>query len=150
MTIQGIHGSFHEMKSLQYFMHPIEMNKYLTRPNLIKRIFNRVNDFGVIAVEKPTRQVKGSNKTSLCFSINQHGGCLTTTHKLLVENKIDLTNRQSLPIVNQIWEHYFHDDIIFTEYHRYRSTLEQVRQRVSSLKRINQYTQGKIVSQIKP
>lgn len=107
---------------------------------------NKENYTRFLVLEKKPQQLEGSNKASLCFSVDHQVGSLASTLKILAENGIDLTMLQSLPMVGRSWEYYFHADITFTDYHRYRSTLEQVRQRVNSLQLIGEYPQGKVVS----
>ncbi|HUW07292.1 MAG TPA: prephenate dehydratase [Williamwhitmania sp.] len=106
---------------------------------------NKENYTRFLIVEKKPQQLEGANKASLCFSVDHQVGSLATTLKILAENGIDLTMLQSLPMVGRSWEYYFHADITFTNYNRYRSTLEQVRQRVNSLQLIGEYPQGKVV-----
>lgn len=107
---------------------------------------NKENYTRFLILQKRAQPLERSNKASICFAVNHQVGSLYSTLQIFAQNDINLSMLQSLPMVGRSWEYYFHADLTFSDYERYRRTLEQVRQRVNSLQLIGEYPQGKVVS----
>jgi len=79
------------------------------------------------------------NKASLVFALPHEEGSLAKILTILAFYNINLTKIQSLPIVGQEWEYLFYIDVMFSDYTRYRQSLEAFRPLSSRLKILGEY-----------
>ena len=73
------------------------------------------------------RDVRKTNKSSIVFSVSHEKGRLSQVLSVLSFYDINMTKIQSLPIIGHEWEYLFYVDITFTDYARYRQSIEAIR-----------------------
>ena len=54
---------------------------------------------------------------------------------------MNLTKIQSLPIIGHEWEYRFYIDLTFTDYHRYRQSLDAVMPLINDFKNLGEYVE---------
>ena len=67
-----------------------------------------------------------SNKATIVFSLPHNEGSLSQVLSIFSFYKINLTKIQSLPIIGREWEYLFYVDVIFTDYLRFRQSIDAV------------------------
>ena len=67
------------------------------------------------------------NKASLIFTLPHTNGSLSKVLTILSFYDINLTKIQSLPIIGREWEYRFYVDITFSDYTRYKQSLEAIK-----------------------
>ena len=101
--------------------------------------------FLIVSDEENYRQhihQKTIDKSSLCFVLPHQQGRLSEVLSVLSFYKINLTKIQSLPIVGQEWEYLFYVDVHFTNYEKYRQSLDAIRPLLSELTILGEYEKG--------
>lgn len=83
------------------------------------------------------------NKSSLVFALPHSEGSLSRVLSVLSFYDINLTRIQSLPIVGSEWHYQFYIDLTFTDYQRYKQSIEAIRPLVADLKILGEYRKGK-------
>ena len=83
------------------------------------------------------------NKSSLVFVLPHSEGSLSRILSVLSFYGINLTRIQSLPIIGREWEYQFYIDLTFTDYHRYKQSIEAIMPLVADLKILGEYSKGK-------
>ncbi len=91
-----------------------------------KRNFTR---FLIIAEPKLAEELtKGVvlNKSSLVFTLPHEEGSLAKVLSILSFYHVNLTKIQSLPIIGEEWKYQFYINLTFSDYTRYRQSLEAI------------------------
>ena len=88
------------------------------------------------------RQRGQSNKATIVFSLPHNEGSLSQVLSIFSFYKINLTKIQSLPIIGREWEYLFYVDVIFSDYLRFRQSLEAVSPLLGELKILGEYVEG--------
>ncbi len=83
------------------------------------------------------------NKSSLVFVLPHTEGSLSRVLSVLSFYDVNLTRIQSLPIIGREWEYQFYIDLTFTDYHRYKQSIEAIMPLVANLKVLGEYSKGK-------
>ena len=83
------------------------------------------------------------NKSSLVFVLPHNKGSLSRVLSVLSFYDINLTRIQSLPIIGREWEYQFYIDLTFSDYHRYKQSIEAIMPLVADLKVLGEYSKGK-------
>ncbi|MDD2475586.1 MAG: prephenate dehydratase [Dysgonamonadaceae bacterium] len=83
------------------------------------------------------------NKSSLVFVLPHSEGSLSRILSVLSFYGINLTRIQSLPIIGREWEYQFYIDLTFSDYNRYKQSIEAIMPLVANLKVLGEYKQGK-------
>lgn len=83
------------------------------------------------------------NKSSLVFVLPHSEGSLSRVLSVLSFYGINLTRIQSLPIIGREWEYQFYIDLTFTDYDRYKQSIEAIMPLVANLKILGEYSKGK-------
>ena len=83
------------------------------------------------------------NKSSLVFVLPHSEGSLSRILSVLSFYGINLTRIQSLPIIGREWEYQFYIDLTFSDYHRYKQSIEAIMPLVADLKILGEYSKGK-------
>lgn len=88
---------------------------------------------------------KNSNidKSSLVFVLPHSEGSLSRVLSVLSFYGVNLTRIQSLPIIGSEWEYQFYIDLTFSDYHRYKQSIEAIIPLVADLKLLGEYSKGK-------
>lgn len=80
-----------------------------------------------------------TDKSSLVFTLPHEEGSLSQVLSIFTFYKINLTKIQSLPIVGREWEYLFYIDVTYTDYLRFRQSIEAVRPLTKQLKILGEY-----------
>ncbi len=123
-----------ELYNLEVLASGIETNK---------RNFTR---FLVLAQEQMLAELQKNNnidKSSLVFVLPHSEGSLSRVLSVLSFYGINLTRIQSLPIIGREWEYQFYIDLTFSDYHRYKQSIEAIMPLVADLKILGEYSKGK-------
>ena len=83
------------------------------------------------------------NKASLKFVLKHEMGTLGEVLILLAKHKVNLSKIQSLPIMDRPWEYAFFADLIFEDYQEYKNAIQDIKEKVSSLKILGEYKANK-------
>lgn len=83
------------------------------------------------------------NKSSLVFSLPHNEGSLSQVLSVLSFYNMNLTKIQSLPIVGREWEYLFYVDLTFSDYMRYRQSIDAIMPLIKDLKILGEYAIGK-------
>ena len=86
------------------------------------------------------------NKSSLVFVLPHSEGSLSRVLSVLSFYGVNLTRIQSLPIIGSEWEYQFYIDLTFSDYHRYKQSIEAIMPLVANLKVLGEYSKGKNIS----
>lgn len=108
-----------------------------------KRNFTR---FLILAQGDMLREVQKENhinKSSLVFVLPHNEGSLSQVLSVLSFYNINLTRIQSLPIIGAEWEYQFYIDLTFTNYNRYRQSIDAIMPLISKLKVLGEYREEK-------
>lgn len=92
--------------------------------------------------KKASAPVIAINKASLSFKVPHEAGHLSQILQVLSAYDMSLSKIQSLPIVGQEWQYFFHVDLEFDEYERYLQALAAVRPLLTELKVLGEYPRG--------
>lgn len=83
------------------------------------------------------------NKSSLVFVLPHTEGSLSRVLSVLSFYDINLTRIQSLPIIGREWEYQFYIDLTFSDYNRYKQSIEAIMPLVADLKVLGEYSKGR-------
>ena len=89
------------------------------------------------------RQRGQSNKATIVFSLPHNEGSLSQVLSIFSFYRINLTKIQSLPIIGREWEYLFYVDVIFSDYLRFRQSIDAVSPLTRELKILGEYAEGK-------
>ncbi|MCW1734670.1 prephenate dehydratase [Anaerorudis cellulosivorans] len=123
-----------EMYGLQILASGIETNK---------RNFTR---FLILAQKEMLPEVQKDNhinKSSLVFVLPHTEGSLSRVLTILSFYGINLTRIQSLPIIGREWEYQFYIDLTFSDYERYRQSIDAILPLIGNLKILGEYREDK-------
>lgn len=84
-----------------------------------------------------------TNKASIVFSLPHNEGSLSQVLSIFSFYSINLTKIQSLPIIGREWEYMFYIDVMYSDYTRYRQSIDAVRPLTKQLKVLGEYKEGK-------
>lgn len=106
-----------------------------------KRNFTR---FLILANENmlpEVRKDKPIDKSSLVFVLSHNEGSLSKVLSVLSFYGINLTRIQSLPIIGREWEYQFYIDLTFSDYNRYKQSIDAILPLVGNLKVLGEYVE---------
>ncbi|MCD7972053.1 MAG: prephenate dehydratase [Candidatus Azobacteroides sp.] len=83
------------------------------------------------------------NKASLVFSVPHNEGSLSQVLSVLSFYSMNLTKIQSLPIIGREWEYMFYADLTFTDYTRYKQSVDAIMPLIRDFKILGEYAEGK-------
>lgn len=84
-----------------------------------------------------------ATKASLKFVLKDKSGTLGEVLMVLANHKVNLSKIQSLPIIDRPWEYAFFADLVFEDYQEYKNAIQDIRNKVSSLKILGEYKDNK-------
>lgn len=90
-------------------------------------------------VAENLRNVHNATKASVVFALPHAEGSLSQVLSVLSFYHINLTKIQSLPIIGREWEYLFYVDVSYTDFHRYRQSIDAVRPLTRQLKILGEY-----------
>lgn len=86
--------------------------------------------------------VEDVNKSSLVFALPHTSGSLSKVLSILSFYDMNLSKIQSLPIVGREWEYMFYIDLTFTDYNRYKQSLDAIRPLTKDFNILGEYAEG--------
>lgn len=99
--------------------------------------------FLIILEEKAARRLPlEPDKASLCFHLAHRVGSLSQILLVLSSHGMNLTKIQSLPLVGQEWEYFFHIDLEFDAFAQYQRALAAIEPLVDALTILGEYPRG--------
>lgn len=84
-----------------------------------------------------------SNKSSIVFTLPHNEGSPSQVLSIFSFYRINLTKIQSLPIIGREWEYMFYVDLSYSDYMRYRQSIDAVRPLTKQFKILGEYKDGK-------
>lgn len=88
-------------------------------------------------------QKEDINKSSLVFALPHAAGSLSKVLSILSFYDMNLTKIQSLPILGREWEYLFYIDLTFTDFTRYKQSLDAIRPLTKDFNILGEYAEGK-------
>ena len=82
------------------------------------------------------------NKANIVFSLPHNEGSLSQVLSIFSFYHINLTKIQSLPIIGREWEYMFYVDVMFSDYLRYKQSIDAVTPLTKALKILGEYAEG--------
>lgn len=79
------------------------------------------------------------NKASVMFTLPHRQGALSSVLAILSFYDINLSKIQSTPIIGREWEYRFYADLTFSDYTRYRQSLDAVRPLTNDFRILGEY-----------
>ena len=89
------------------------------------------------------RERPSINKSTIVFSLPHCEGSLSQVLSIFSFYKINLTKIQSLPIIGREWEYMFYVDITFSDYLRYKQSIDAITPLTKELQILGEYEEGK-------
>lgn len=105
-----------------------------------KKNFTR---FMILSGDKKFK-VEGAEKATLSFELPNQVGALANLLKVIVENNINLTKIQSIPILGRPNEYTFYVDCEWSNYENFKRSIE-INSIVNKLKILGEYKTGEII-----
>lgn len=99
--------------------------------------------FMILSTNKKER-VEGANKATLSFQLPNKVGALADVLRLIVENEINLTKIQSIPILGKPNEYTFYVDCEFDDYEKFKQSIA-INSIVKDLTILGEYKKGKMI-----
>ena len=103
---------------------------------------NKMNFTRFLILSKNKTSIKQPNKATLCFSVSNTTGSLAKVLTFLAENQMNLTKIQSHPKLGKNWEYFFYIDLLFSDYKKYLTVIEQLQEYVTELSILGAYKNG--------
>ena len=91
-------------------------------------------------------EVKSSvsaNKASIKFITNHKSGSLAEILTILAKHNLNLSKIQSMPVIETPWKYAFFADFIFDSYADYYNAINEIKEKVETLKVLGEYNKGK-------
>jgi prephenate dehydratase len=82
------------------------------------------------------------NKSSLCFSLPNETGSLSSVLSIFAFYGINLHKIQSQPIIGEPGKYFFHIDIVFDDIYRYRQSLQAIIPLTKNIQILGEYLEG--------
>ena len=96
----------------------------------------------LILSKNEIEKMKGTNKASLYFSVENTKGSLAKVLELITKNDINPTKLQSFPIVGSSWQYYFHSDLEYSAYSNFNNLILQLNNHTTKVKILGNYKKG--------
>jgi prephenate dehydratase len=105
------------------------------------------NNFTLLFILSNNKKVKNddANKATISFRLTDQVGALAKVLKIIVDNGVNLTKIQSLPIFDTAAEYRFHVDCEWKDYANFKKSI-QINSIVEDLKILGEYKKGEFVN----
>lgn len=122
------------VKASEIYKLPIIQSNIHTNPQNFTRFF---------ILDKENYKKKNFNKVSLKFITKHKMGSLSEVLQIFVENQLNLTKIQSLPIENDPWEYAFFADVIFNSEELFYKAKQKLKEKDIKIKILGKYDNAK-------
>lgn len=109
----------------------------------IETVQQNFTRFFVLSRDKKFKP-EGVSKATLSFQLPNQVGALADVLKIIVNNKVNLTKIQSLPIIGKPNEYTFYVDCEFDEYENFKKCIS-INSIVNDLKILGEYKKGEMI-----
>jgi prephenate dehydratase len=109
----------------------------------IETVKQNYTRFVILSKDRKSK-VEGSQKATLSFQLPNKVGALANMLRIIVDNKINLTKIQSLPILGKPNEYTFYVDCEWERYEDFRKSIE-VKSIVNELRILGEYKKGETI-----
>lgn len=114
----------------------------------IETIKQNYTRFFVLSRSKePILPVEQLNKATIWFELSNEVGSLANALKVIVDNQINLTKIQSLPIIGKPDQYTFYVDCVWEEYTNIKRCLVELKEHIADLTILGEYIDWKIEEQ---
>ena len=103
---------------------------------------NKLNYTRFFELNRKNGENSNVNKASICFSLSNKTGSLAGILSVLAFYDINLHKIQSLPIIGKPWKYSFYIDLVFSDYERYKLSINAVIPLTENLKILGEYKEG--------
>lgn len=93
---------------------------------------------------KPYVQSAEHNKATLCFELQDKVGALADVLRIIVDNQLNLTKIQSLPLIGKPNQYIFYVDCEWTDYRQFKATIA-VKRYVEQLTILGEYKKASLL-----
>jgi len=109
--------------------------------NILKRDIqtNRENYTRFFILNNKQEKVIKFNKVSLKFITKHQQGSLVEVLQIFVNQNLNLSKIQSLPIIDKPWKYAFFADVIFDDENQFHNVLKELKEIVSDVKILGKY-----------
>lgn len=91
---------------------------------------------------KPKKKSKKINKSSICFSLSNKTGTLSSILSVFAFYEINLHKIQSHPIMGKPWKYSFYVDLVFKDTKRYKQAIKAVLPLTTNFKVLGEYKEA--------
>lgn len=96
-----------------------------------------------ILTNSETKSSVSANKASIKFITSHEAGSLAEILTILAKHNLNLSKIQSMPVIDTPWKYAFFADFIFDSYADYYNAMNEVKEKVETLKVLGEYSKGK-------
>jgi len=96
-----------------------------------------------ILTNEENRSSVSANKASIKFITSHKTGSLAEVLTILAKHHLNLSKIQSMPVVETPWKYAFFADFVFDGYANYFNAIQEIKEKVETLKVLGEYTKGK-------
>ncbi|MCU0431283.1 MAG: prephenate dehydratase [Cytophagaceae bacterium] len=109
----------------------------------IETVKENYTRFFILSNDKKIK-IENSNKATLCFNLPNKVGALAEVLAIIVENKINLTKIQSLPLLGKPNQYTFYVDCEWNDYEDFKRSI-RINSIVENLKILGEYKKGEMI-----
>lgn len=84
-----------------------------------------------------------ANKASIKFITSDDTGSLAEILTILAKHNLNLSKIQSMPVIETPWKYAFFADFVFNSYADYYDAMNEIKEKVETLKVLGEYTKSK-------
>ncbi len=100
---------------------------------------NKENFTRFLVLDKEANISNENDKASICIQLGHQIGSLASVLNIFNENRINLTNLQSVPLVGKPSQYYFHLDIEWDDYSNYQNAIRMVKTNAAEYTLLGEY-----------
>ena len=108
----------------------------------IQTIKGNATRFFILTNSKDKNSVS-ANKASIKFITSHEAGSLAEVLTILAKHNLNLSKIQSIPVIETPWNYAFFADFIFKNYADYYNALNEIKDKVETLKVLGEYSKSK-------
>ncbi len=116
----------------------------LLEPESIETYKNNYTRFFILSTDRKFKNEE-ANKATISFRLTDQVGALSKVLKIIVDNEVNLTKIQSLPVFGTAAEYRFHVDCEWDDYAKFKKSIA-INSIVEDLKILGEYKKGELVN----